>query len=501
MLGNLSWRRLALAGVSSLIAIAGTIGGSGQSFASTGCDALNSLGAVNANGNTRSSGSAAFSAGDTVYFNLTASDGSGSDKSSRMYNHSGYDSGPTANPHSFQFTYTADVASDHWLFRNGSAAAASPSCTNASPAADPTASSATPISSTNVKTLQNNLTTTVANASGTVVSNAIDSGIGLGFSQSGAPTSFGPSGGFISFAAERKSEIASRSDEAFGALAYAGKAKKLPNFKKPSPEFDREWNAWADIRGTGWKINEASGNGNDIKGNQINLTTGLGHKLAADTLVGVVAGYESFKYDVASLNGSLKGNGETVGGYFAQRFGSNLRFDAALAWTYLNYSANSGTATGSFNASRWLATTGLTGNHTFGAYVVEPSAKLYVLWEREQAWTDSLGTLQNSRNFSAGRTALGFNVARPIATYSDWTFTPSVGFYGDWRFSSDSAIATGTQVAFIKNGWSGRVTTGLSAVANDGRSVSLGGEYGGLGANFKVWTGNLRVTVPFGARS
>lgn len=496
MLSISSLRLVALASAGTLMALTAVVGGSTQALASVGCDGINSLAPASANGNTRSSSTAAFSAGDTVSFIITAGDGSGSDKTSRMYDSAGkYDSGPSSNPHVFQYTYTTDVASDHWVFRNGSSVDASPTCTNAAPSS----SSGTSSSSSNVQTLQDNITTTVANASGVVVSNAIDNGIGLGFSQSGAPANFGPNGGFLNFAATPKSEIQSRTDEAFSSLAYADKGQKTSHLKKGSPEFAREWSAWADIRGTGWKINQAAGNGNDIKGNQINLTAGIGHKLATDTLVGIVMGYENFKYDVASLNGSLKGNGETVGGYFAQRFGSGLRFDAALAWTYLNYSANSGTATGSFNANRWLATTGLTGNHMFGAYLFEPSAKLYVLWEREQAWTDSLGTLQNSRNFNAGRTALGFKVARSVGSSTDWTFTPSFGLYGDWRFASDSAIQTGTQVAYIKDGWSGRVTAGLSAAAKNGCTISLGGEYGGLGANFKVWTGDLRVIVPFGA--
>jgi hypothetical protein len=29
------------------------------------------------------------------------------------------------------------------------------------------------------------------------------------------------------------------------------------------------------------------------------------------------------------------------------------------------------------------------------------------------------------------------------------------------------------------------------------REVSLGGEYGGLGANYKIWSGNARATIPF----
>jgi hypothetical protein len=44
--------------------------------------------------------------------------------------------------------------------------------------------------------------------------------------------------------------------------------------------------------------------------------------IIVDALVGAVVGYETFKYDGTSVAGSLKGNGETIGGYFAQRFGA-----------------------------------------------------------------------------------------------------------------------------------------------------------------------------------
>ena len=211
----------------------------------------------------------------------------------------------------------------------------------------------------------------------------------------------------------------------------------------------------------------------------------------------MVAGYENFKYDVAALAGSLKGDGETAGAYFAKRFGAHLQFDAVLAWSNVNYGATSGAVTGSFTGHRWLASVGLTGTHNLGVYVLEPSAKLFILWERESAWIDSLGTAQADRNFSAGRTALGAKVGRPFAVSGGWTISPYVGFYGDWRFASDTAIPTATPVANIGTGWSGRVTSGLGASTAGGMMIVLDGQYGGLGANYKIWSGNVRVALPF----
>ena len=364
--------------------------------------------------------------------------------------------------------------------------AGSVSCVAA--AASVPSTTTTPTDSTNIRSLQTSLTKSVSATSAT--NTAIDGGINTGFSDGG--TSVGPGGGFINFAAEPQSSTASRAEEAFAALGYTG-TTKAPRGLRP----EREWSAWADIRGTGWRADDTTGAGNNLTGSQINLTMGVGRKLNADTLLGAVIGYENFRYDVAAINGSLKGDGETVGGYFARRLGDTLRFDAALAWSNVNYSAASGAATGTFIGSRWLATTGLTGTLNLGAFIVEPSAKLHMLWESQGAWTDSLGTAQAGRNFSAGRTALGARIARPFAVLDGWKLSPSMGFYGDWRFSSDNALPTGTVVANIGDGWSGRATAGLTATAPGGTMLLFNGEYGGLGANYKIWSGNARVVWPF----
>ncbi len=140
---------------------------------------------------------------------------------------------------------------------------------------------------------------------------------------------------------------------------------------------------------------------------------------------------------------------------------------------------------------------GLTGNRKLGAFSVQPSAKLYVLREMQKAWIDTLGTLQAARTFISGRTALGAQVARPWATANGWTVSPYAGLYADWRFSSENALPTGSPVANIKDGWSARVTSGLSATASRGATIALGGELGGLGSTYKIWSGNVTAAVPF----
>jgi hypothetical protein len=233
-----------------------------------------------------------------------------------------------------------------------------------------------------------------------------------------------------------------------------------------------------------------------MHGNQLNVTAGLGRKLTPDFLIGLVTGYEHFKYDVASLAGTLKGDGGTVGGYAAWRLTPYMRWDATIGWSEIAYNATAGTASGSFTGYRWLASTGLTGTYSFAAYIFEPSAKVFSLWENQDAWTDNLGTFQNARSFSAGRVAAGGKVIYPWMA-GDMRVAPYLGFYGDYRFQTDNALPAGQPIVGIGDGWSGRVTTGVTLAQPGGGTFVLGGEYGGLGANYKVWTANGRVVWPF----
>ncbi len=77
------------------------------------------------------------------------------------------------------------------------------------------------------------------------------------------------------------------------------------------------------------------------------------------------------------------------------------------------------------------------------------------------------------------------------------TLTPYVGFYGDWYFSADNLAAGDSEIVGVSDGWSGRATTGISIICNNRVSFAVSGQLGGLGADYKIWTGSLRATLPF----
>jgi hypothetical protein len=129
--------------------------------------------------------------------------------------------------------------------------------------------------------------------------------------------------------------------------------------------------------------------------------------------------------------------------------------------------------------------------------VFQPSARIYALWEHEDAYTDSLGTIQNDRNFSTGRASGGIKVSYPFVWSGKANITPYVGIYGDYYFTSDDASTAGLAAIPLLQGWSARFTSGLSLSFKGGGQLSFGGELGGIGGNTQILTFRGRASVPF----
>jgi hypothetical protein len=359
-----------------------------------------------------------------------------------------------------------------------------------------------PAGSVKLHALQVTVTKIEAQASGQAISGAIDSAISEGFSDNGQLVTPSDTGMHINFAAESQDDPASserreRINGAFGALAYASDPRR--NVAPPRPQ-PKDWLAWADVRDIGFNTTSAL---SDIRGNQLNALAGVSRRLGSDVLVGMFGGYETANYTSQSLDGRLKGDGWTVGGYFGWRLAPGVRFDAGVARSGITYDGTADTAEGKFNGSRWLATSGLTGTLRAWILEIEPSAKVYWLWEHENAYTDSLGTGQAERDFSTGRASAGTKLTAPLALTESLTWSPYIGVYADYYMSSDNATAFANAGLVpvppftLMQGAAARVTSGMSLGTAGGAKFTVGGELGGLGNDFQIWTVRGRLAVPF----
>ncbi|WP_257164789.1 putative Ig domain-containing protein [Bradyrhizobium sp. SRS-191] len=394
-----------------------------------------------------------------------------------------------------------------------------------------------PVDSVRLRSLQQTVSKLVAQNSGQAISGAIDDAIADGFSDGGSfitpgnarmrfnfsadsrdqddrppaadRAGAGESNAYSSVLPGREPQRGRTRGRIVDALASVDRDEK----KQAAPRWheQKEWLLWADVRGTGvdrfgttntggvTQANQAS-----LYGQQLNATMGLTYRATPSLLVGVLGGYETFSYTQQDINGKLKGDGWTTGAYLGWKIVPTLRFDAAVAYSGIGYDGSAGTAQGNFNGQRWMLSSGLTGNYKLAGVVLEPSAKVYALWEHQNAYTDTLGTRQGTNDFASGRASSGLRAAYPVAWLdSGLMLTPFLGMYGDYYFNKEDAntlVANALASTPLLQGWSARFTGGLGIETAGGAGIGLGAEYGGIGGNTRVWTFSARARVPFSAR-
>jgi hypothetical protein len=256
----------------------------------------------------------------------------------------------------------------------------------------------------------------------------------------------------------------------------------------------RAWLAWFDVR-----VGELdrTGNTNDLHGVQGNTMFGLTRRFSPSFLIGVTAGYENFQYKSNAYNGVLRGQGVTGGAYLGWLLGENLRFEAAGTWSNIFVNESAGTASGQFTGQRLMAFANLTANFAWWGAMFEPSAQIYALWEHENQYTDSLGTVQGSHDFDTGRASGGMKASHAFPV-GDGRIMPYLGLYGDYYFTMDNANgAPGLTPVPLLQGWAARATGGITTVLPGGAQVGIGGELGGIFNANQIWSVNVRGNVPF----
>jgi hypothetical protein len=377
-----------------------------------------------------------------------------------------------------------------------------------------------PADSIKLRQLQIAAMSVASNASAQAVTGAIDNAIGAGFSGN-CPIAPTPNGSGFTYCFDgdpppqdyAPAPLArNRVDGAFAALSYDGASPgpRWPTslditqtgdlaYAAPRPAAvpvrpPRAWLAWIDIR-----LGEVSrtSSANDLRGLQGNTMAGLTYRFSPSFLIGLTAGYENFQYKSDAYNGVLRGQGYTGGAYLGWMIGESLRFQAAGTWSDIFVNESAGTATGQFTGQRWLAFASLTGNFGLAGTTFEPTAQIYTLWERENQYTDSLGTLQARHDFDTGRASGGMRTSHAFSV-GDSKLVPFVGLYSDYYFTMDNANgAPGLTAVPVMQGWAARANGGITTVLPNGGQMSVGGELGGIGNTTHIWTVNVRGSVPF----
>lgn len=438
--------------------------------ASFGCDAINA-GSLNAAifvgiNDTQSRSAASLAVGDRIDFRLFSPVGLGAGAQwwiladgQMTDSRSGVD-GLTTHSHTVRPEDVNAISSTIRVQNGGSEITVTATCVAAVP--DPGVSD-----SNHVADAQAVASAGIAQISAQRISGVVHGIIGNTFAGLSSST-VGPSGFTLGYAPTPRAPASPALDAALALTT-------------PTPD----WNVWADVQGSGWY---GANTGTDQYGRQINLTAGMTYRLSPDMLVGAFAGTEIADY--SARGGTLKAVGGTVGGYGAWQIMPGLRWDVLAAHSWLSYDAKAGLAAGRFGAGRWLASTALTGSVPLGVVTIEPSIAVQAMREDQAAWVDGLGAAHAARSFSSGTLSAGGRLIAPLELLG-----MQASIYGGTY--ADQGFAFGTPGALGAGALSARLTGGLNLPLSAGGSVTLGGQYGGIGSNTHNWSVSAAAAQSF----
>ena len=233
------------------------------------------------------------------------------------------------------------------------------------------------------------------------------------------------------------------------------------------------------------------------------MRAGTDYLLNPETLIGIMAQYDTSRDRSNQQGFEVSGHGWMVGPYLEMQLSKNIYFDAkVLGGKSSNEVSPFATYTDSFDTTRWLTSARLTGYWTFGAWQFTPSAEFVSYQDRQASYTDSNGLLIDGQTLRVNRLNVGPEISRTFTTSKGVTIAPRLALRGLWRFGgkrSDMA-ASGSRIAIDPielDGFLGRLEAGLQIRTPGGVSVDLDGSYDGIGSSERSGASiSGRVRIP-----
>ncbi|MBL4646382.1 MAG: autotransporter outer membrane beta-barrel domain-containing protein [Rhizobiales bacterium] len=234
------------------------------------------------------------------------------------------------------------------------------------------------------------------------------------------------------------------------------------------------YNVWARVN-----YGKYFGDGMELDGGIFNGLLGFDYRISDKAVIGLLTVYEDFDFEFDAANGTLEGNGITIGAYAGMKLTPNLVADITVSHTWLNYDNEVAGDKGSFDASRWIFSANLTGSFNWNQLIVEPNAAVFISVEDQESYVTNAAVSVASKDITLGRISVGPRIRLPIMLGSG----PSISLWAmakaEYDFSSVDTIAS---TNFSGNDvFSARIGLGLDAAINQATSLGFSVEGHGLG--------------------
>lgn len=255
-----------------------------------------------------------------------------------------------------------------------------------------------------------------------------------------------------------------------------------------------EWNAWLRGEATGF----ADGGDTVLDGWSVVMSGGVDYRLAENVIIGLLFGYESAELDFDADASSFEGQGPTLGIYAGYQISEGLIFDITVAHSWLDYDIKSGTATGEFDASRWLFAANLVGTiHVNDRVTIEPGVRIVYAIEDQDAFTLSDTTAVASKTVNSGSTSFGPTIYYALAGDMPEGSKVWASVKGNYDFSDQNV--TSTTLPDFDGVFSARFGAGFQTYIFDTAKLDLSGEVSGVGSDeYTAYSGQVKIIVPLG---
>lgn len=290
--------------------------------------------------------------------------------------------------------------------------------------------------------------------------------------------------------AEAEQRRVNQAEKAVGGLGLAAKAP-AGGKAKPSP-FD----IWIEGKYTSFSDGKGA---SDRDGYFGLVSVGADYVLSKSLLVGMLVQADSMHETDETKTSEIKGTGWMAGPYAAVRLSKDIFWQGRAAWGRSDNEVSPfGTYTDSFETSRWLFATSLSGRWSSGPWVFMPSVSVTYLEDTSEAYRDTFGVLIPEVESRLGQAKAGPKVGYSFDT-GGVRIEPYAGLDLIWNFADElsaSGLALGDD-ASGPDGVRGKAEIGLDASTADGLRVGLSGSYDGIGtSDYRAVTGRASLRVP-----
>jgi outer membrane autotransporter protein len=257
------------------------------------------------------------------------------------------------------------------------------------------------------------------------------------------------------------------------------------------------FDVWVDAKYASFNDNRGQA---DLSGHFGIISIGADYVLGPNLLVGTLVQFDSMQQRSDSVGTDIRGTGWMAGPYATLRLSQNVFWQMRGAWgrssnevsPFLSY-------IDSFDSTRWLAASTLSGRWQHGPWSIRPSASVSYMEDVSESYADTFGLDIPSVKSRLGQAKLGPEIGYRI-DLGRTVIEPHAGVQLIYNFANETTAAgmggLGEDAAG-PDGVRGRAAVGVRAKTSDGFSLDVSGSYDGIGAsNYNAVTGRVMVRVP-----